>query len=191
MPRVNYVKKARKAQGTCSGCGNKIEKGDEYKWIKFRYGGKRKRCGTCRFRPSDLTNSDKLSRVYAAQEAAEDAIADWDGQDHTDLQSALEEAASQIREVAEEYQESCDNIRDSFSESATADECEEKAQELESWADSLEDVDFEDWEAEEEDEDDKKDDKDDEPKDESGRTRDDWIEEQRSLASDAINECPL
>lgn len=143
MPRINRVAKARKDQGSCGRCTKPIKAGDSYVWIKFRHGGKRKRCSdfACRFRQSDLTQSDKLSRVYAAQENAEDTIGALDAADESfedDIKSALEEAAAEIREVAQEYEESAENIREHFSESSTADECEEKANELESWADDLE-----------------------------------------------------
>jgi dsDNA-specific endonuclease/ATPase MutS2 len=143
MPRINHVKKARKDQGTCGRCGKPIKAGDSYRWIKFRHGGKRKRCSdpACRFRQSDLTQSDKLSRVYEAQETAEENINALDTSDESfedDLRNVLEEAANEIREVAGEYEEAAENIREHFSESSTADECEEKAGELESWADELE-----------------------------------------------------
>lgn len=140
MPRVTTVKKARKAQGSCGRCGDALPKGSAYRWWKFRYGGKRKRCmkPSCAPRGSDLTSSDKLSRVYAAQENLEDAIAEWDRESVHDLQAAAEAAAEEIREVAQEYQDSADSIRESFSESPTADECEERAQELEDWADEIE-----------------------------------------------------
>jgi FtsZ-interacting cell division protein ZipA len=142
VPRINSVKKAQKDQGSCNRCGKAIKKGDSYRWIKFRHGGKRKRCSeySCRFRQSDLTQSDKLSRTYGAQEAAEDAIGGLDTASESfedDINGALQEAAEEIREVAQEYQESADNIRENFSESPTADECEEKSGELESWADEL------------------------------------------------------
>jgi hypothetical protein len=150
--RVHTVKKARKAQGHCGKCGKEIGVGDGYRWIKFRRGPRRIRCldSKCGFRSSDMTQSDKLSRVYGAQEAAEDAIGEWESDETSDLKSALEDAASEIREVGEEYRESAENIREHFAESSTADECEEKADELEGWADTIENVEFEDsWEPEE------------------------------------------
>jgi DNA repair ATPase RecN len=141
MARVNHVNKAATDQGTCSKCGVEIKKGDAYVWTKNRYGPKRKRCTAtaCRFRSSDLTSSEKLSQVYEAQETAEDAVAEWTGDedDASDVTQALQDAAEQIREVAQEYQQSADAIRDNFAESTTADECEEKANDLESWADEL------------------------------------------------------
>jgi len=194
MPRINSVKKARKAQGKCGHCGKDIVVGDAYIWIKPRYGGKRIRCtaAKCRFRASDLTGSDKLSRVYSAQENVEDFVNDWDGDegDVSALRDALEEAAEEIREVGQEYQESADNIRDSFSESSTADECEEKAQELEGWADEIESAmdELTDFEP---DEDETKEADDDEPRDSEGRTADEWREAMVEAAQGPLSDCPV
>lgn len=113
-----------------------IKKGTTYYWWKFRHGGKR--YSATRPRASQLTQSDKLSRVYAADEALQDAIGAASSPE--DLVSALNDAAEVAREVAEEYTESADNIEQSFSSSPTADDCREKAGELEGWADELEEA---------------------------------------------------
>lgn len=130
--RVNRVAKARKAQRPCCKCSTAINVGDSYKWIKGRYGPKRTFCKDHSPRQSDMTSSDKLARLYSAQESIEDAVS------LDELITALECAASDAREVGEEYQESADNIRETFSESNTADECEQKHEDCESWADELE-----------------------------------------------------
>jgi len=138
MPRVNQVKRSQKDQGACGRCGKALPKGSPYVWIKFRHGGRRIRCtdSACRFRPSDLTQS-KMSGVYAAQENAEDSIGDLCSVEG--IKGLAEETADSIVEVAEEYQESADSIHDSFSESTTADECEEKAEGLNDWAETIRD----------------------------------------------------
>lgn len=140
MPRINRVEKARKAQGNCGKCGVEIGVGDSYLWIQFRHGGRIIRClkHECRFRDSNLTQS-KMSDAYRAQEDAEDAANKWDGEKLEDLQTIAEECASEIRDVAEEYRESADNIRATFEESPIADDCEEKADGLEEWAGEIED----------------------------------------------------
>lgn len=144
--RVNTVEKARKSPGNCSRCNREIAVGEPYRWAKGRYTSKKVRCMAepCRFRQSDLTGSDKLSRVYAAQENVEDVLATWTPEDDVEgsfLQDALNDAAEQIKEVGEEYQQSADNILDAFSGgSATADELQEKAESLDSWATTLEDA---------------------------------------------------
>lgn len=142
MPRVMTVEKARKSPGTCGKCGKKIPEGASYRHWKFRYGGKRIRCATCpRPRASELTNSDKLSRCYAAGESIEDAIDQFrkDGEIE-DLRSALEGAAEEIREVAEEYRDSSSNVESGMNGNRMpiCDELEEKADNLDSKADEIE-----------------------------------------------------
>lgn len=135
MPKVTFVKSARK--------DNPVAKqGESYYWWKFAFGPKQ--FSKKPPRPSQLTQSDKLGRVYGLQERLED-FAYETPETVEDLNSLIEsfaselrEVAEEVREVSEEYQESCNNIRDNIPESPTADDCEEKAQELEGWADALE-----------------------------------------------------
>jgi len=130
--------------------------GDSYRWIKFNRRPKTIRCmrNECRFRPSDMTSSDKLSRIYAAQETAEDAADDWDPEEGTDaLESIIEDLKNEIDEVAQEYQESADNIEAVFTGgSSTAEDCKEKSENLESWSSDLDSLDFNDWDGPGEDE---------------------------------------
>lgn len=143
MPRVHIVKKARKARPE-----HGIEVGDTYYYWEFRTGGIR--YSKIRPRPSQLTQSEKLSRSYSVVEAVEDSIAaarEGFTSESTaeDLQSLLDIVADELdtqageaREIAEEYRESASSIRDTVSESPTADECDEKAGSLESMADEME-----------------------------------------------------
>jgi len=202
--KVNTVKKAQKDQGTCPACGKEIKAGDAYKWAKGRFTSKKIRCESCAFRQSDLTSSDKLSQVYAAQEAAEDAMAEWDG-DGEEAKSIMETLAEAIREVAQEYQESADSIHENFSESSTADECEEKANDLEQWADDCEqageegefdedDIDFdEDNVAVEDckDEAEKKDRIEKAREEKVEEARSEWRENLETAMNDAIGDCPV
>jgi hypothetical protein len=139
MQRVNEVKKAKKPQGNCCDCGDPIGKGDSYKWIKKRYGPKVVAHMGCSFRPSHLTGG-RLGEVYDAQEDASKAVSEWEGDDISDLPSTLDTLVEELQRLGDEYQESADNIREHFSESEKADECEEKAQELEGWRDEIEAV---------------------------------------------------
>lgn len=142
MPRVIAVDKARKSPGTCGKCGKEIDKGTSYIWWKFRYGGKRIRCKNCpRPRQSELTNSDKLSRCYAAGEGIEDAIDSFrKNYDVEDLRQAMEDAAAEIMEVAEEYRDSASNVESGMNGNRMpiCDELEEKADNLEGKASDLE-----------------------------------------------------
>ena len=128
MPKVHYVKKARKDNSA-------VQKGQPYYWWKFAYSPKQR--SKTHPRASQLTQSDKLSRYYGAQETIEDLNA----QAHIyDITIALQEVADEVREIGEEYQESADNIREYFEESETADECEEKSYVCDSTADSIEEA---------------------------------------------------
>lgn len=247
--KINRVKHAQNAQ-TCGKCGDVITPsrdakqrvlnkrsgktewktvrvlGDSYQWIKFNRGPKLVRCmkAACGFRQSDMTRG-KMSGVYAAQEAAQDTIAEWDGEDIEDLKTALTDAAEAIREVASEYGESADNMEQAFpGGSPTIDECREKQEELESWADELENTDLTEWDGADDDDDgatracvacdlnvvkndsggwshvtgtgeDAEDgDHTPEPEDtknSADQTHEEWVDEQRTAAEEAIGNCPV
>lgn len=144
MARVNTVSKSLKAQGECGKCRKEIKKGDGYRWWQFRFGGGGKcvRClaPTCRPRQSELTGSDKLSRVYAVGESVEDAISAFrEDKDVDSLKTALTDGAEQLREVAQEYRDSSESIESGMNNRMPAcDELEEKADSLESTADEME-----------------------------------------------------
>jgi len=191
--RINRVKHALKKGLKCGNCGKdilpsrddkKTKKrilGDAYLWIKPRYGGKRIRCTACPFRDSDLTTSEKLGRVYDARDTARDAISQWDGEDLQDLRAAIEDCVNEVREVADEYNESADNIEQSFPNgNPTSEDCREKADELSSWCDEMESVELEEREEEEGDEEGDNDEK-----------RSEWAEAQRDAALGAVDACPV
>lgn len=134
MPRVNRVAKCRVDQGRCGACGNDIRKGDAYSWARPYRSPKMKRCADCSFTRSDLTGSANLSALYSLV-------------DNVDLNlESVEAIAQTVRDlgecvrddVADVYRESAEAIREHFSESPTADECDEKAEELDGYADELE-----------------------------------------------------
>lgn len=139
MPRVNTATKSTRGKAIkCGRCGQPIEPGQRYLYWQFRYGGKRTRHEACgRPRPSELTSSDKLSRLYAAQEGVEDFLAgEW--AELADLAEALEAAASEARDVAAEYELAADAVDEHFPGSYQVDEIRDKASEAEQWADELE-----------------------------------------------------
>lgn len=139
MPRVTFVKKAQKAQGACGKCSTKIAVGDSYRWWKFRYGGKRIRCGKpeCAPRASDLTQSAFYSQLYSIQDALDAAITARSVDD-------LRAVGDELRSLGEECTSNRDNMPESLQDSDTgellqtrADECESKADEIDSAADEL------------------------------------------------------
>jgi len=208
VPRINQVKKSRKDQGRCGRCGDPLPEGSPYRYWKFRYGGKSKRClkASCNPRQSELTQS-KLSGAYAAQENFEDSIAGCGTVE--DVQALLEETADSVEEVADEYQESADAINETAEGSPVAEECEEKAEQLREWVEEIRGVDLPEDECPGECEDGKVDcacrDGDSEGDDECEEKGcekglvpcpecqgdHDPVEEARSAASDVAGECPV
>lgn len=171
--RVNTVDKARKSPGACGRCHDEIPVGAAYRWAKPRYGSKAVRCAKpdCRFRGSELTGSDKISRVRAAGESVEDACDRWDGSDVSAIKSALDDAASEVRDVAQEYTDAAEAMGGAGSENEErAAECESFADELESAEQSIDEYDG------------------DEDEEEARAT---WVEETKSTATDAAASCPL
>jgi len=142
--RVNVIEKCRKSPGKCGKCGKVIEAGHKYRWAKGRYTMKMVRCDRlrCNFRQSDLTGSDKLSRLYAARESVEDLL-ETDFESPSDIIDALVDAANEARDVGSEYSEASSNLDGKLN----WEELEEKAQQCEQWADALEDVVLDEYDA--------------------------------------------
>lgn len=113
MPRVTFVKKARKAIKAYD-----IKKGDSYYHWSFRRGGKR--ISKTHPRPSQLTQSEYFGAVYSSLENLEDVVKKVDG-----LVAAGTAKAEDLGTVAaalRELQETFDEQRDS---------CEEKRSNME------------------------------------------------------------
>jgi len=131
MPRVQTKTKIKLgADRKCGRCGEAIEPGQQYRQWSFRYGGTHYRCmrTQCAPRQSDLTQS-KMQAVYLAIEDAEDSVGDVE--DHEALSSLVEGVADVVREVADEYTEAAEPF-------GGQGENQERAEELEGWADELE-----------------------------------------------------
>ncbi len=141
--RVQHTAKARKTPGTCSSCGKPIDVGAPYKSIKGRYTSRSVRHEACPdWKPSEMTGSDKLSRLYAAKESVEEALESFDGEDASDLRDALETAGSEANDVASEYNdaaEACAAVREQCEEHAGS--AESFGSECESAAGDIEDFD--------------------------------------------------
>jgi hypothetical protein len=128
-----------------------------------------------------------MAGVYAAQEHCDEQVSYCETIE--DLEALASELADQIREVAQEYQGSADNIESGFGHSTSVSEdLADKAEQLESWADDIEGVDFDEFEEEEDDEEEGDDDSEEEG-DETAR--EEWLDEQRDKLIEIMNECPL
>ena len=173
----------------CCRCSEPIIAGQGYYVWKFRYGGKYMQHATHGApKPSQLTQS-KMSGAYSAIEAAEDAINAAATAD--DIASALNDCASSIEDVRSEYEEGLDNMPDGLREAAESGETGERMQALEEFKDSLEsaasDIESEEFEAEEPGED--------VPLDEAAKAlaekKQEWLDDLKQRASDALGEFSL
>ena len=145
---------------TCGYCHKDINIGDPYKWVAPRAhraakGIKKTRHTTCPgWRPSELTSSPHLATIYAAQEAAEDAVSNV-GDPETiedtegfleELRGILEETAEGVREAAESYRESAEAIEEGFQHPTfQSEELMEKSEAVDGWADDLAVTDLEEF----------------------------------------------
>jgi hypothetical protein len=143
MPRVTFVKKARKKNPA-------VKAGESYYWWKFRYGSKH--YSVTPPKQSQLTQSSKLSTIYATQEAVDALPSSWSptSYDDTDKQEvadgiravadAFREGVETLRGVAEEYEESASNMEEYFQNSSQVDEIRDKGQAVEGSADEWDNV---------------------------------------------------
>lgn len=127
------INRARTSPGSCARCGTEILKGDSYKWFKFRWGSKIIFCEAHYPRLSEMTTSDKLARLYAAQEEIEGAMSDRES-----IITALEDAISTAEEVGSEYESSLENMPEGLQQSATGEAIQEKIDACSAWATELE-----------------------------------------------------
>lgn len=145
---VTTVQKCRQSPGTCGCCGVKIKTGDAYRWWKFRYGGKRMRCmeTKCNPRGSDLISNPFQSALAKINEDISDAFGQARSQtDPTIAISAIRDGAEELRNLGSEQQEKFDNMPYGLQQGDVgqllenrANECEDKASEIESHADTAE-----------------------------------------------------
>ena len=100
------------------------------------------RCKNCRPRPSELTTSDKLARLYAQQEDIDDVLKTVSPtlEFLNKLLETLDFAIGEVEEVEEEYSISADNMEEYFPGSYQVDEIRDKADACAEWRDELENV---------------------------------------------------
>lgn len=163
----------------CGACGKDIEPGQPYKWVKTKsgpYGGAKmnRHEGCPTWKPSELTSS-KMSGIYAAQEECDEQVGSCESIE--DLESLRDSLAEQIRGVAEEYEESAINIEEGFGhETSMSEELKEN-------------LSFDPFE--ETAPDDLPEDADEDTVAEAEDAWEEWIDTQRSVLQDAMNECPV
>lgn len=129
MPRVHFVKSARKAQKA-----HGIKKGDSYYWWKFRYGGKR--VSKTMPRSSQLTQSEFLGEMYSIQEEFDDISRDGSP---SDVASEINACAERIDEVVSTLEDKQSNLENAFpSGCPTLEQIKERLYQCETLKDELE-----------------------------------------------------
>lgn len=128
MARPTFVQKARKDIPQAG-----VVKGESYYWWSFLRGGKH--YSKTPPKPSQLTSSEFLSQFYAIQER----IAELDAND--ELQSVIEELATDLTSLADECRDKVSNLPDSLQSSPTAELLENRADACESAASDFESID--------------------------------------------------
>lgn len=135
MPRVHYVKKARKDNPVA-------KRGEPYYWWKFRFGGKRyskeypKR--------SQLTQSAYYASVFELQDMVDDYVIE----NEDDFDSCKDDILNAIDDISQECQDSLENMPENLQYSPNAEllqeriaACEGAQSDIESiyWVDNDED----------------------------------------------------
>lgn len=154
MPRVTYVKSARQRRTptgeikpllTCDKCSAGIGVGTSYKRMAIKTGPYSSRtlvrcdeCPTWQVWEYSHSTSARLAQiVHTAREATNGA------EDPDTVRLALGEAGDAIREIAEEKRDNAQNIVDGFGhETSQSEELINLAEELEQWADDIEQADI-------------------------------------------------
>jgi hypothetical protein len=125
----------------CGKCGVEIKVGDPYKHISPRsgpYGGRTLyRCAACPSWHVWEYSSSLSARLAEISFNFSEAIDSAESED--DVQTALGEAAEAVREIAQEKGESADNIESGFQhETEQSQELRDISEQLDSWADEIE-----------------------------------------------------
>ena len=131
MPKVTFVKSARKADERYG-----IAVGDSYYWWAFRYGGTHK--SKTPPKPSQLTQSDFLSQIYAFQESPIEA------ESFDDLQSAVDDRISELEQLRDECEEKRSNMPDQLQDSGSGLTLQNRYDSLDEMINDLQAIDLED-----------------------------------------------
>lgn len=132
MPKVNFVKKARKdIEDT------EIKKGDSYYWWQpYRSG---KRYSKTRPKASQTVGSAYLQQLYSVMERQQELS---DEGEIGDLEAAAEEFASELEEMADECEDKLNNMPEGLQQGPTGEQLQARADACRQAADSFREIDF-------------------------------------------------
>lgn len=132
MPRVHTVEHARKDYPSAG-----IKKGDKYYYWTFRFGGKH--MSTVYPKPSQLTSSDFLQRIYGFQEQIEELSNDLTADD---IESQVQSIIDELRDLASEQEDKLSNMPDQLQSSPNGEMLQNRADSVNEMADELENIDY-------------------------------------------------
>jgi len=136
MPRVHFVKKARKARRE-----HGIKKGDSYWWwanrMPGRMSGVKRYSKTPPERWQTLPPGSFAASVAFLQQQLDNLSVEMGAED---LKSAIDGVAEEVRSLAEEQDEKFNNMPESLRAGPTGELLNERQEALASWADELEAV---------------------------------------------------
>lgn len=134
MPRVTFVKKARKDNPAAG-----IKKGESYYWWGMMVGGRGvKRYSKTQPRRSQLTNSEFLGGLYDL----EDRISALNAE--ASMEDEVTDIANDFRSLGEEQADKLSNMPDSLQQGPTGELLQQRADRCEEIAGELEQIDFSD-----------------------------------------------
>lgn len=131
MPKVHYVKAARKAYPEAG-----IQIGEPYYWWKPRWGPKRKQKTPPK--RSQLTGSAYLSWLYDFQD---ETLANFQPKNKDDFEARLEEIKQEISAQKEEQEEKLDNMPEQLQEADSGQMIQERIDALENAESELDSID--------------------------------------------------
>jgi hypothetical protein len=171
MPKVTFVKKARKAIPDAG-----IKAGDAYYWWKFRYGGIHRSLTPPK--PSQLTQSAFISTMLDLQDRTSTLASGLRDGTTTcgDAESELSDIASEVRSAGEECQSSLDNMPEGLQQGSTGQLLEARVEAADTIADELEGIQVPDEEEE-----------DPNDKEEDGESVDDKNQDMRNELADEVD----
>lgn len=118
MPKLNFVKKARKDNPVCL-------KGESYYWWKFAFGAKQ--YAATRPPRSRLTQSEFFSTLWGLEDGFVPAST------AEELASQIEQFVSELEELRDAQEEKKDNMPESLQESSTGELLQERYDGIEEW----------------------------------------------------------
>lgn len=124
MPRVHFVKKARKDNPA-------VNAGESYWWWKFRFAGKR--YSKTRPRRSQLTQSSFLSTLYDLEDALPDEM----------TEAEAEELTVALEDLSEECWNSLNNMPEHLQDTSSSGELlQDRIDSLDSWIGEISNIDW-------------------------------------------------